>query len=177
MRTKRDNLRTAIYAGSFDPITTGHIWVIEQGLKMFDCLYIAIGVNPSKKSYFSVDERREMINDYLASEGVSPLSAHVITFENQFLVDVAKEYDASTLLRGIRNNKDFEYELEIKMFNEQLNLDIDTVFVAPPHSLIGVSSSIVRGCVGLDNWEAAITPYTTEYVKNKFKERLQQNPR
>lgn len=165
-------LRKAIYAGSFDPITNGHIWVIERGIEMFDHLTIAIGVNPKKTGYFPYSERMDMILEYLERTGISK-QANVITFAGQFLVDVAKKNDCKYMLRGIRNATDFAYEMEIKEFNEELNPTIETVFVVPPPKLAGRSSSIVRGCVGLDNWEQVVNRYTTDYVTTKFKERLQ----
>jgi pantetheine-phosphate adenylyltransferase len=164
--------RTAIYAGSFDPITKGHIWVIEQGLRLFDHLYIAIGKNPSKKSFFSLDDRVDMINEYLDKSN-NTHHAEILVFDTKFLVDVARKRSIPVMLRGIRNVTDFAYEMEIKQFNDSLAPDIETVFVAPPLSLIGASSSIVRGCVGLDNWEQVLTGYTTDYVINKFKNRAQ----
>jgi len=165
--------RIGIYAGSFDPITKGHIWVIEQGLQMFDFLYVAIGVNPSKNGYFTPTQRLDMIDEYLRRNGFDSL-ARVITFENRFLVHVAKELGAQTILRGIRNAKDFEYEIEIKNFNDNLVPEIQTVFVVPPPKLVGTSSSIIRGSVGLDGWEQAIQEHTTEYVTTQFKKRLSQ---
>jgi pantetheine-phosphate adenylyltransferase len=170
----RNRIPTAIYAGSFDPITTGHAWVIEQGIELFDYLIIAIGVNPSKKSYFSADERVEMIENYLEVAGYEG-NARVIKFENRFLVDVAIENGAHHILRGIRNSKDFEYELELQRFNDELRPMVKTVYVSPPPQLVGTSSSIVRGCVGIDGWESAIQRHTTQYVIDKFKERLAVN--
>lgn len=167
----KPRILTGIYAGSFDPLTQGHIWVIEQGLELFERLYIAVGVNPSKKSYFTADERGEMIWDYLAEAGYLG-QAQVIMFENKFLVDVAGEYGCHHILRGIRNSKDFEYELELQRFNDRLRPSIKTVYVSPPAELVGTSSSIVRGSVGIEGWEQAITGYTTQYVIDKFKERL-----
>jgi pantetheine-phosphate adenylyltransferase len=168
------NHRKAIYGGSFDPITNGHIWVIEKGLQLFDHLIIAIGVNPKKSGYFSVDERVDMIQEYLMRTGYDKF-ASVITFRDDFLVNKAKEHGCDYMLRGIRNATDFAYELEIKQFNDELDPTIETVFVVPPASLAGRSSSIVRGCVGLKNWESVVNRYTTDYVTTKFKERIQAN--
>lgn len=165
--------RTGIYAGSFDPITFGHIWVIEEGLLLFDKLIIAIGVNPSKKGYFSIDERKAMIQEYLNRNGYESRT-EVISFEGKFLVDVAQEQEATAMLRGIRNAKDFEYELEIKNFNEKLDPNVQTVFVVPPPELVGTSSSIIRGTVGLAGWERALKDHTTDYVITQLKNRMAQ---
>jgi len=163
--------RTAIYAGSFDPLTKGHIWVIEQGLSLFDHLYIAIGINPAKKPFFDTSDRVSMIDEYLSRTGFDKF-ADVILFDNEFLVDVAQDIECPTILRGIRNSQDFAYELEIKNFNDELNPRINTVFVSPPPRLAGVSSSIIRGVAGLKNWESALSDKTTDYVITKLKERL-----
>jgi pantetheine-phosphate adenylyltransferase len=166
--------KKAIYAGSFDPLTNGHIWVIEKSFQMFDSVLIAVGVNAKKKSYFSVDDRLAMINEWIESQGFAGKAfvQEPIAFENEFLVDVAKRNGCDYMVRGIRNVTDFSYEIEIKNFNDKLNPNIDTVFLVPPTKLVGVSSSIVRGCVGLNNWEASIKDCTTPYVIQNFKERL-----
>ena len=163
--------RAGIYAGSFDPLTNGHINVIEQGLGLFDHLFIVIGVNPAKKYWFTTEERIDMIQNYLDDMGFGFL-ATVISFEGEFLADVAERVHADHLLRGIRNAKDLGDELELKMFNDKYKPNIRTVFVSPPPELVGVSSSIVRGCFNLKNWEHAMKDYTTPYVISKLNERL-----
>jgi pantetheine-phosphate adenylyltransferase len=165
--------RKAIYAGSFDPLTKGHIWVIEEGLRLFDHLYIAVGVNPAKKGYFTPMERLDMITEYLVKQGFTSLATPLL-FDGEFLVDVAEKLDCQFMLRGIRNAKDFEYELEIKSFNDKLKPSIGTVFVVPPPKLAGVSSSIIRGTVGIKGWESAIKDYTTSHVIKQLKKRTNQ---
>lgn len=160
----------AIYAGSFDPLTKGHIYVIEQGVKLFDHLYIAVGVNPSKRGYFGENERIDMIEHYLRSNDLD-LRTDVFAFENEFLVNVARAHGCNHILRGIRNSKDFEYELELQRFNDELAPDIKTVYVSPPADLVSKSSSMVRGAVGLTGWEDAIKNYTTDYVIQKLKQK------
>lgn len=158
----------AVYAGSFDPPTLGHFHMIFEGLKLFDFMYIAIGVNPSKKSMFTTGERVDMIQDWVNAMGFSFL-VEVITYEGEFTVDVAESVEAKFLLRGIRNAKDFEYEMEIKDFNDKLNPGIQTVFLTPVNKEVaGISSSLVRGCLGIRNWENAIKDYVTPYVNQKL---------
>lgn len=156
-------MNKAVYAGSFDPPTLGHFHIIFEGLKLFDHLVIAIGVNPSKKSFFTVEQRVDMLQQWVDSMGFGFL-IDVITYEEEFTVDVAERLDARFLLRGIRNAKDFEYEMEIKDFNHKYNPAIQTVFLTPSEEVAGISSSLVRGCVGIRNWENAVKDYVTPYV-------------
>ena len=95
-------MRTAVYAGSFDPPTNGHVWMIEQGLRLFDHLYVAIGSNPAKTYTFSVDERIKMLRDSLPSCERLTISH----FNNRYLVNYAREVDAGYILRGIRSPND-----------------------------------------------------------------------
>jgi pantetheine-phosphate adenylyltransferase len=104
-----------------------------------------------------------MIEEYLQRMGYNHLATTIIT-EGEFLADVAERVHATHILRGIRNAKDLGDELELKMFNDKYKPGIRTVFVSPPPELIGVSSSIVKGCVGLSNWKSALKEYTTPYV-------------
>ena len=162
-------MRTAIYAGSFDPVTLGHAWVIEQGVKLFDTLYIGIGINPSKKYMFTLQERLEMLNSFVDANGWAP-DVHLLTFEKEFLVDVAKRIGAQYVLRGIRNAEDFNFEMGVKLVNEKIAPEIETVFLAPPRNLSEVSSSTVKGLVGCDGWENIAKHYVPQNVLNKLKQ-------
>ncbi len=99
-------MRTAVYAGSFDPPTNGHLWMIERGLEMFDRLIVAIGNNPAKRYSFTVEERLEMLR---ASAG-DDTRLEIAYFDNRYLVDYAKKMGAAYILRGIRSPNDYEYE-------------------------------------------------------------------
>ena len=167
-----DMARNAVYAGSFDPITNCHIGIIKQGVELFDHLFIAIGVNPSKKSYFDTKERVIMIQEFLGMAEIE--NASVITFENRFLVDVAKEHKCKYMLRGLRDSIDLNYEMKLKDFNDQRNSKIKTIFMSLPSTskVASTSSSIVKGLVGIEGWEDEIKKYTTPYVIRKFQERL-----
>ena len=116
-----------VYAGSFDPITNGHLWMIKKGAKLFDALIIAIGVNTDKKCTFSLEERLQMIQD---STQDFP-NVHISSFENQFLVDYAGSVEAEFILRGIRTGADYEYERGMRHINEDLNPGITTNFLMP----------------------------------------------
>lgn len=109
--------KKAIYAGSFDPITIGHLWMIQNAARMFDELVVAIGTNPDKKSMFSVEERLEMIRKSVGDHWASYIS--VVSFTDRFLVDYADEINADYIIRGIRNEHDYVFEarrLGVKVF-------------------------------------------------------------
>ncbi|MBR5522860.1 MAG: pantetheine-phosphate adenylyltransferase [Akkermansia sp.] len=142
--------RTAVYAGSFDPPTNGHLWMIQQGAALFDELVVALAVNPDKPGFFSREERlavlREMVGDI-------PGNVRVEAVNHGFLVDFARELGANYLLRGIRNTIDLEYEKPMARMNARMEPSIQSVFLMPPGELEHVSSSYVRGFVGVTGWE------------------------
>ena len=148
-----------VVAGSFDPITNGHLWVIKEGIKLFDTLTVAIGVNPSKKSHFSLAERKEMLCKVLDLEKVK-----IDTFGSDYLVNYAKSIGATHILRGIRNESDYEYERGMRYINATLDQNISTCFIIPPRDLCEVSSSMVKGLVGPLGWKKVIKGYVPETV-------------
>jgi len=157
-------MRKGIYAGSFDPITNGHLWMIEQGSKLFDKLVVAIGINSDKKYTFSLDERVDMLR---ISTRTLP-NVEVQTFENQFLVDYASSVDAQYVLRGIRTEGDYEYERGMRHINSDLNPQIITAFLMPPREIAEISSSLVKGLVGPEGWEEVVEGYVPRNMYNQF---------
>lgn len=157
-------MKKAIYAGSFDPITNGHLWMIKQGSELFDELVVAIGINPDKKYTFSLDERVDMLRK---STRLFP-NVEVQTFENQFLVNYASSEDAQYVLRGIRTEGDYEYERGMRHINSDLNPQIATTFLMPPREIAEISSSLVKGIVGLEGWEGVVEGYIPRDVYNHF---------
>jgi len=160
-------MRRAVYAGSFDPLTLGHLWAIEQGRVLFDELVVAIGVNPEKRYYFSLAERLEMLREVTA--GVS--NVKIASYENLFLVRYAEQVGASFILRGIRNEQDYGYERGMRYVNAELDARIQTVFLIPPRELVEVSSSFVKGLVGPTGWEGVLEKYVPPAVYKRFLER------
>lgn len=142
--------RIAIYAGSFDPPTNGHLWMIRQGAQLFDELVVVLAVNPDKKGFFSLDQRRTALESMLTE---LPDNVKLATVPNGFLVDFARGAGARYLLRGIRNTVDFEYEKSMARMNNRMDAGIHSVFLMPPSELEELSSSFVRGFVGLPGWE------------------------
>jgi pantetheine-phosphate adenylyltransferase len=157
--------RKAVYAGSFDPLTNGHLWMIKQGLSLFDHLTVAIGINPEKNYTYGVDERLEILKKTL------PLSDNldIAYFENLYLVDYATEIGASYILRGIRSAHDYEFERGMRHTNSQLKKDITTVFLMPPRDLAEVSSSMVKGLIGPEGWEEHVAKMVPPAVFDKIK--------
>ena len=145
-------MRKAVYAGSFDPITMGHLWVIQQAAPLFDQLIVAIGVNSAKKAYFSVEERLKFIRE---STSHIP-NCRSDSFENKYVVDYASHIGAGYIIRGIRNESDFTYERAMRHINSDLRPEVLTLFLMPPREISELSSSMVKGMVGPEGWESIV---------------------
>ena len=133
----------AIYPGSFDPLTNGHLSIIHRGLKMFDRLVVAIAVNPKKTPLFSLEERRELILDAVQDDRVE-----VDSFQG-LLVEYAKQRNVPVLLRGLRAVSDFEYEFQLANMNRKLAPGIETVFMMTGEDYFYISSQLVREVASL----------------------------
>jgi pantetheine-phosphate adenylyltransferase len=132
--------RIAIYPGSFDPITNGHLDILERGLKLFDRIVVAILLNPGKTHLFSLDERIEMLK---ASLGKFSDVVEIDSF-NGLLVDYAMSRGAQGILRGLRATSDFEYEFQMALMNRKLSRKVETVFLMTGFRWIFTSSSIIK---------------------------------
>lgn len=157
-------MNKAIYAGSFDPITNGHLWLIKKAATIFDKLIVAVGDNPYKKYSFSIDERIAMLEKVLVN---SP-NVEIGKFSGEFLVNYAKRVDAQFIVRGIRNAQDYEFEKTLRYVNSDVCPDIETVFLIPPRDFAEVSSSLVKGFVGTDGWEEIVAKYTPKIVVDEL---------
>lgn len=153
-------MQKGVYAGSFDPVTNGHLWMIERGAELFDELVVAIGINPDKHSTFSIAEREAMLRETISHH------AHVTVavFENQYLVNYAKTIGATSILRGIRSASDYEFERRMRNVNGDLHPDITTVFLMPPREIAEVSSTMVKGLVGPVGWQQVVERYVAPPV-------------
>ena len=129
----------AVYPGTFDPITNGHIDILFRSLRLFDHIVVGIGPNPMKSSLLTIEERTEMVNNSVKKlKGVS-----VETFYG-LLVDFAKKHDARVIIRGLRAVSDFEYEFQMALMNRKLDSDVETVFLMPSEEYSYLTSSIVK---------------------------------
>ncbi|MFT6786712.1 MAG: pantetheine-phosphate adenylyltransferase [Pseudoalteromonas rhizosphaerae] len=130
---------TAIYPGTFDPLTNGHTDLIQRAAKMFDTVIVAVAHNPSKKPCFSLDERVAIANSLLTHlDNVS-----VIGFSG-LLADLARDHSANVLIRGIRAVSDFDYEFQLANMNRRLNPDLESVFLTPAEKNSFISSTLVK---------------------------------
>lgn len=149
-------MRRVYYGLSADPVTLGHVWVIQQAAKMFDEVTVAVANNPSKRHDFSLDARVNMTAEACHH---LPTVKVVALPPDEFLVRAAREAEAEYLIRGLRNGQDYAYESDIARFNAELEPTVKSVFIQTPAHLAGVSSSFVKGLVGLRGWEELVRQY------------------
>jgi len=168
------DLKIGIVSGSFDPITKGHMWLIDRALDMVDKVYIVIGTNPGKNSLFTQDEKKNMICDSLDSLPKHKLErVHIkVLPESELLVYYAKELGAAFIFRGLRSGIDFEYESQINMTQRKLNPDIEIVYLMPPRDKIEISSSFVKGLYKLNGTDELIQSYVPYPVYEALKKKL-----
>lgn len=157
--------RTAIYPGSFDPLTNGHLAIIQRGLKVFDQLIVAVANNPQKKPLFTADERTKLIGEVLGSDP----RIEVDSFDS-LLVDYVRRKGVHTVLRGLRAVSDFEFEFQIANMNRHLLPDLETVFVMTGEDYFFVSASLVREVVTFGgDVSAFVPPNVLEALHRKLK--------
>jgi len=131
--------RAAIYPGSFDPMTFGHIDIVQRGLKLFDRVVLAVAINPNKTHMFSLEERLEM-----AKQSLGHLPGIEFDVFDELLVHYCKRKGVNVLLRGLRAVSDFEYEFQLSSMNRKLSSDIETVFMMTSEEHFYLSSNLVR---------------------------------
>jgi pantetheine-phosphate adenylyltransferase len=151
-------IRTAFYTGSFDPITNGHLDVIENGAALCDRLVVAIGVHPGKTPLFSADERAALIQEVcaasLAAKGVA---LEVVTFAG-LAVDAAEQAGATLILRGLRDGTDFDYEMQMAGMNAQMKPGVQTVFLPASPSVRHLTATLVRQIAAMGGDVAPFAP-------------------
>jgi len=157
--------RIAIYPGSFDPVTNGHVDIAQRGLRLFDKIIVAILENPVKNFLFTVEERIEM----LESSFEEYPNIEVETFDG-LLVDYAAKKDSIAILRGMRAVSDFEYEFQLALMNRKLNREVQTVFLMTSLRWIFTSSSIIKEAAQFGgDIKGMVPPIVNEKLKEKFK--------
>ena len=147
----------AIYPGSFDPITNGHVDLIHRACKLFDEVIIAITQNTNKDSFLSINQRVNAVES-----AIEPLTnTRVLSFDS-LLVDFAREHNAQIIIRGLRAVSDFDYEFQLSGMNKRLNPAIETLFMTPSEEFANISSSLVREILSLGG---DISQFVPESVK------------
>jgi pantetheine-phosphate adenylyltransferase len=164
-------VRHAVYAGSFDPITNGHLWIVERARNMFDRLTVAIGYNPDKNNTFPLATRLQLLRDSIpAGKGLE-----IAHFDHRYLVDYAAEIGAQYIVRGIRSPSDYEYEQVMRQINEDIRPEITTIFLMPSRAVAEVSSSMVKTLVGPQGWEAQVRRYVPDPVFDLLRQHHEQH--
>jgi pantetheine-phosphate adenylyltransferase len=136
--------RFAIYAGSFDPLTNGHLDVLKASLAVADTIFVAIGIQAGKTPLFSVEERSSLIEKVVASElGEDGKRIHVVSFQG-LVIDAARNHGASIMIRGLRDGTDFDYEMQMAGMNETMAPELQTVFLPARPSMRTITATLVR---------------------------------
>ena len=154
----------AVYPGTFDPITNGHIDLVERAARLFDRIIVAVAENPSKTTVFTADERVSMAAEVLS--GID--NVEVLGFDT-LLVDFVQKHQASVILRGLRAVSDFEYEFQLAGMNRRLAPDIETLFLTPAEQYSYISSSLVREIASLGG---DISDFVHEKVRAALNRRM-----
>jgi pantetheine-phosphate adenylyltransferase len=160
--------KKAVYPGSFDPLTNGHVDIIQRGLKLFDSIVVAVLENPKKEPLFSTKERVDMIQNVFP--GISDIEVKAF---HGLLVDFVNENNAKILIRGLRAISDFEYEFQMALMNRKLDPEIETFFMMPSINYTFLSSKIVKEVSFLGGSLSGLVP---ESVETKLKEKFKENP-
>ena len=160
----KKNEKIAIYPGTFDPITNGHLDIIHRATLLFDKLIVAIAVNRNKTPLFSIEERVEMIKETTKSIQ----NVEVDTFSG-LIVEYCSMKKAIALIRGLRAVSDFENEMQMALINRKIGQNIETVFLMPSEKNTYLSSSVIRE---IASFRGNVSPFVPEYVKQRLDERL-----
>ncbi len=159
--------KTAIYPGTFDPITNGHLDILQRSLRLFNNIVLGIGPNPKKTSLFSLAERMDMV-----AETIKDLPNVSVEAFDGLLVDFAKKKEASAIIRGLRAVSDFEYEFQMALMNRKLDDKIETVFLMPSEEYSYLTSTIIKVVSSFNGDISSLVPrHVNIILKNRFKDR------
>tara|TARA_B100000767_G_scaffold157039_1_gene147656 strand:- start:8645 stop:9127 length:483 start_codon:yes stop_codon:yes gene_type:complete len=159
-------MKVAIYPGSFDPITYGHMDIIDRGCNLFDKVVVAVAKSESKNPLFTLEDRINLTETiYKGNKKVE-----VVGFPRKLTVDLAKDFNASAIIRGLRAVSDFEYEFQLATMNRSLAPDIESIFLTPKESLIYVSSSLIKEISDLNG---DVSKFVHPIVEQALKAKLQ----
>lgn len=158
-------MRRAIYPGSFDPVTNGHLDVIERAAKLFDEVIVAVAVNSQKQPQFTVEERLEMLRETTAPHGARVRLARL----EGLLVDYARQAGAAAIIRGLRAVSDFEFEFQMALMNRKLEAGVETIFLMPKEEYTYLSSRITKEIARLGGDVTSFVPScVSDALRTKF---------
>ena len=155
-------MATAIYPGSFDPITNGHIDIAKRATKLYDKLIVAVAEKKSQKTLLDIDERIFLVKDVFSDSD----NIEVISFDG-LITDLAKTKSVNLIIRGLRTISDFDYEFKMTTMNKKLNEDLETVFLTPTENFNFISSSLVREIAELGGDVSPFVPETVKLILQK----------
>lgn len=167
MSASQQSPKRAVYPGQFDPITNGHLDIIRRGVRLFDELIVAVGINPEKREMFTLDEREEMIRQLL----VDIPNTRVVKYTG-LTVDLVRELKATTLLRGIRDVTDLHHEFQLALANKAVG-GVETVFIIASDQYALTSSSVIRQVVALGGDLRALSPILPALVIERLRQKQQ----
>lgn len=157
-------MKIAVYPGTFDPITNGHIDIINRGLRIFDKIIVTVAVNPGKTPLFSLEERIEMIEQSIGKVE----NVEVAQFQG-LIANYLKSVNAIAMIRGLRAISDFEYEFQMSLMNRKLNEDVETVFLMPAQEYIHLNSTLIKE---VSSFNGDITEYVPKNVEDDLNEKF-----
>ena len=162
-------IKKAIYPGTFDPLTNGHIDIIKRSLAIFDEITVLLAKNTQKKTFFSLEERTEQMHKILEKMGVS--DRVIVDNHKGLLVDYCREKSIGVIVRGLRPLVDFEYEFEMAMANRGLNKDIETVFIITDQKYFYLRSTLIKDILSLGgDINDKVPDFISEALKAKLKD-------
>lgn len=157
-------MKIAVYPGSFDPVSNGHLDIIKRASKIFDTLYVVVSINPVKNYYFSINERVEMLK--IATKDLPNV---IVESDDRLVLKYAKEKNANVIIRGLRNIIDYENEISLFQFNRSIDSDIDTFILFPSSNNLFLSSSSIKELV---KFGSDISPYVPKELVNFITEKI-----
>lgn len=160
------NVKTAIYAGSFDPMTNGHMDVLRAGLRIAGSVVVAVGIHPGKTPLFSFDQRKELIG--VACDKIGIADRIRITSFDGLVIDAAKTVGAEIMLRGLRDGTDLDYEMQMAGMNQTMAPDLQTIFVPASSAVRSITATLVRQIAAMGG---NIDPFVPECVATALKEK------
>lgn len=159
-------MKIALYPGSFDPLSNGHLDIIKRASMLFDKVYILVSINATKTYIFSDKERVELVK-----KACSGLKNVVIESSQELVIDYARKVKASCIIRGLRNHSDFDAEMQLYHFNHAIESSIETIFLFPTVNNLFLSSSSIKELV---MFNADIAPYVPSCIKDEIEQKLKQ---